>query len=524
MEIGLKATQHFVNVVHRIHYMLSILLDRTGKLELSNTSVLPNLTGQSTPRHRGIRMLMYKEIGEVRETHSCYGVNSSGSKHQLTLDFAGNVKTRNGFRDPAFADNKTQPLHRWIPWIAGFSAQFVQDCFDTFLKDRKKRSMPCVLDPFAGVGTTIVQAVLNGFNSVGFEINPYAALGCKAKLNSPKLNLETLETYFREYQCVATSGRRNGSRLRPAAFETRIPFFSVSVEDQVLAFLDFTERIPQAEIADLFRLAFGSVMVSFSNYTYEPSLGSRPGAGKPLIEKADVHSAILGKLSEMISDIRWIKGRAGNIPYQGTGQVHNKDFLESRDVLPPCSVDLMVTSPPYMNNYHYVRNTRPQLFWLSLVSSPKELRKLEEANFGKYWQTVRDSKPIDLNFEHPELSRTLVKLRQTRKEKGAYGGPGWANYVTSYFNDCHRFCKVLKRALARGGMGVIVIGNSIIQGHEMKTDVILGDIARQSGLALMRVQQVRTKRVGASITTSAVRRGDASKATLYESAVILKKK
>ena len=471
---------------------------------------------------------MYTEIipteGRACERESYYWINRSGPKHQLSLDFEANVKNGNGFRDPAFSDNKTRPLHRWVPWVAGFSAQFVQDCFATFLKGRKKKPTPCVLDPFAGVGTTIVEALLNGFNSVGFEINPYAALGCNAKLNSPKVNLETFETYIREYQGITTSGYHNGSILRPAAFETRIPFFSVSVEDQVLAFLHFTESIPQAEIADLFRVAFGSVMVSFSNYTYEPSLGSRPGAGKPLIEKADVHSAILGKLSEMVSDIRWIKERFGNTPCQGVSQVHNQDFLESTDVLPPCSVDLMVTSPPYMNNYHYVRNTRPQLFWLSLVSSPKELRKLEEANFGKYWQTVRGSKPLDLNFHHPELSRMLSILRQTREEKGAYGGPGWANYVASYFNDCHRFCRVLKRALARGGVGVVVIGNSIIQGHEMKTDMILADIARQSGLALMGVQQIRTKRVGASITTSAVRRGGTSNATLYESAVILKKK
>lgn len=160
----------------------------------------------------------------------------------------------------------------------------------------------------------------------------------------------------------------------------------------------------------------------------------------------------------------------------------------------------------------------------SLISSPKQLRQLEEANFGKYWQTVRGGKPLDLNFDHPELSRTLDRLRETRTGNGVYGGAGWANYVTAYFNDCHRFCGVLKRALVRGGVGVIVIGNSIIQGHEMKTDLILADIARQSGLALVGVQQIRTKRVGASITASVVRRGDRSKATLYESAVILKKK
>jgi len=473
-------------------------------------------------------MLLYRQIipteGRVSESHASYVPNKSRPNRQLDFPFKDNVRNGHGFRDPAFSENKIQPLHRWVPWIAGFSAQFVQDCFETFLKDRRKKSAPCVLDPFAGVGTTIMQAVLDGFNSIGFEINPYAALACKAKLNSPKLDLETLETYLQEYRRVATNGRRHVATLRPSQFKTRIPFFSVSVEEQVLSFLDFAESIPQEEIADLFRVAFGSVMVSFSNYTYEPSLGSRPGAGKPLIEKADVHSTILGKLSEMVSDIRWVKERVGNTPSIGEGQVHNLDFLESADLLPPSSVDLMVTSPPYMNNYHYVRNTRPQLFWLSLVSSPKDLRKLEEANFGKYWQTVRDSEPLSLNFDHPELSRTLAKLRWTREEKGPYGGPGWANYVTSYFNDCHRFCRALKRVLARGGVGALVIGNSIIQGHEMKTDLILADIARQSGLALVGVQKLRTKRVGASITASAVRRGDKSKATLYESAVILRKK
>ena len=474
-----------------------------------------------------VEMPLYRQIipteGRVSESLSTYAVNKSRGNRQISFNFTGKARNGNGFRDPAFADNKTQPLHRWVPWIAGFSAQFVQDCFETFLKNQRKKSAPCVLDPFAGVGTTVVQAVLNGFDSIGFEINPYAALACKAKLNAAKLDVDTLESCLRKYQRVATA-RHHVATVRPAEFTTRIPFFSLSVEEQVLTFLDFVESIPQTEIADLFRVAFGSVMVSFSNYTYEPSLGSRPGAGKPLIDRADVHATILAKLSEMVSDIRWIKERAGNHPGGAKAQIYNLDFLDSTNVLPASSIDLMVTSPPYMNNYHYVRNTRPQLFWLSLISSPKELRKLEEANFGKYWQTVRDSKPLDLNFEHAELSRTLIKLRQTREEKGPYGGPGWANYVTTYFNDCHRFFSVLKRVLARGGVGVIVIGNSIIQGHEMKTDLILADIARQSGLSLVGVQPLRTKRVGASITTSAVRRGNKSKATLYESAVIIQKK
>jgi hypothetical protein len=82
----------------------------------------------------------------------------------------------------------------------------------------------------------------------------------------------------------------------------------------------------------------------------------------------------------------------------------------------------------------------------------------------------------------------------------------------------------LKRALARRGVADIVIGNSIIQGHEIKTDLVLADIAFQGGFVLVGVQQIRTKRVGTSVTTSAVRQGERSQAILYDSAVILRRK
>ena len=53
-------------------------------------------------------------------------------------------------------------------------------------------------------------------------------------------------------------------------------------------------------------------------------------------------------------------------------------------------MDLLVTSPPYLNNYHYNRNTRPHLYWLGFCSSPGDMKHLEEHNFGTYWQNARD--------------------------------------------------------------------------------------------------------------------------------------
>ena len=110
--------------------------------------------------------------------------------HQTAL-FDSATSNGNGFRDSAFAKNKELPVHRWVPWIAGFSAQFVDDCLAKYLPDNGKSDY-WVLDPFAGVGTTPVQAYTRGFNVVGFEINPYAALASKVKLEAATINSAAL--------------------------------------------------------------------------------------------------------------------------------------------------------------------------------------------------------------------------------------------------------------------------------------------------------------------------------------------
>ena len=376
------------------------------------------------------------------------------------------------------------------------------------------------------MGTTLLQAILRGHDAVGFEINPYPALAGRVKLNALSIDVtefdETLTAMRRE--SVKWPGSSLPTKIHPPpSFKSRLPFFSPKVEKQVLHALYFINRIHSEPIADFFRAAFGAVMVSFSNYSYEPSLGSRLAVGKPLIENADVAQALLAKVLQMRTDLGWMqeetKGRT-----LGKGRVIHSDFFKANGYLEHGTVDLMVTSPPYMNNYHYVRNTRPQLYWLNFISSPGEQKYLETGNFGQYWQTVRESAPIPLAFEHHELGKTLKKLREIRPDKGAYGGPGWANYVTSYFNDSFRFMSLLKAFLAHGGAGVIVIGNSIIQGLDIRTERILGEIGAIQGLILEGVYCIREKRVGASITQSSVRQGERNKAVLSESAVVVRKR
>jgi DNA methylase len=136
--------------------------------------------------------------GLVGEPHDGYNPES-GKAHTNAGAALRRCQGYYWFRDPAFTKNKEVPLHRWVPWVAGLSAQFVQDCLDEYLPESDPSDL-CVLDPFAGVGTTLVQAYIHGLNVVGFEINPFAALAARSKLEAarvPELLPSPLGTWSR---------------------------------------------------------------------------------------------------------------------------------------------------------------------------------------------------------------------------------------------------------------------------------------------------------------------------------------
>ena len=246
-------------------------------------------------------------------------------------------------------------------------------------------------------------------------------------------------------------------------------------------------------------------MVRYSNYSYEPSLGRRASAGKPDILDWPVAQTVVEKLREMIADIAWLKERVAADAAPGT-VVHDSFFNYERHI-EPATVDLIVTSPPYLNNYHYNRNTRPHLYWLGYANKPSDFNELEQANFGKYWQTVRELDRVELEITLPQsdLAGKIEALREIKKDRGIYGGNGWANYAASYFNDCARFARGIRYVLKPGGTALVVIGNSILQGVMIRTDRFFGETAQAVGLELVDIHIPRATRVGNSIIQSDVR-------------------
>ncbi len=120
----------------------------------------------------------------------------------------------------------------------------------------------------------------------------------------------------------------------------------------------------------------------------------------------------------------------------------------------------------------------------------------------------------------PQMEAEIAEIRSINNDRGVYGGNGWANYVTAYMNDLDKFCGLLSVVLKPGGTAVIVVGNSIVQGREIKVEERLCEIGELRGLSVVGVTKLR-ERVGSSIVNSGARQRSRSKSALYDAAVAI---
>ncbi len=99
-------------------------------------------------------------------------------------------------RSGAFVDNMVLPVHRWFRYSAGFSADWVR----CLVRERRGDSSSfVVLDPFCGVGTTLLACDAENLQSWGFETHPFIYRIANAKLHSIHVDLSTLRSVFRRY-------------------------------------------------------------------------------------------------------------------------------------------------------------------------------------------------------------------------------------------------------------------------------------------------------------------------------------
>ena len=201
----------------------------------------------------------------------------------------------------------------------------------------------------------------------------------------------------------------------------------------------------------MLRLAFAATMVDYSNYSYEPSLGRKAAVGRPEVDDFPVAAALAAKAMDMADDAAWYR-RARAKRRRKDARVVEASFLDGYRELPAGGVDLLVTSPPYLNNYHYNRNTRPPPVLAGLLQGAGRPQAPRGDELRHLLAERRERERVDLDpvAAVRELEDVLEDVRQRNAHKGIYGGQGWANYAALYFNDCARFSRAAAWCLRPG--------------------------------------------------------------------------
>ena len=237
---------------------------------------------------------------------------------------------------------RTKHVHRLHPYLGKYIPQLVEELFRRHVPARGR-----VLDPFAGSGTTLVQALESGLHSVGVDIAAFNCLLMQVKTNEHRPFV--LEHELRD--ALARFERGDGTPSDESAY-VRAWFAPQSRED----LLRFRSLLGDYEHSDVLQIVLARAARSARLTThFDLDFPKTPQAGpyhcfkhkrecKP-IEKADhfVRRYTLDTLTRLKEFARVRTKRSVEVLHGDAGELEL-----------PGLFDAVVTSPPYpgLIDYH----------------------------------------------------------------------------------------------------------------------------------------------------------------------------
>jgi hypothetical protein len=159
-----------------------------------------------------------KKIGENGETLVDknellkYYKSNDSLRYELTKKLGDDLNWHLSFSNLKESE-RTKHVHRLHPYKGKFIPQlveyFLDDHVDEFKKDIYFKSGDIVLDPFAGSGTTLVQANELGMYGIGIDISPFNTLISNVKINRydlKKLSYEIADITIKLNEFINQSG------------------------------------------------------------------------------------------------------------------------------------------------------------------------------------------------------------------------------------------------------------------------------------------------------------------------------
>ncbi|NIA28378.1 MAG: hypothetical protein GWP06_00520 [Actinobacteria bacterium] len=355
-----------------------------------------------------------------------------------------------------------------------------------------------VLDPMAGSGTTVLEAFLANRKGIGFDIDPLAIK--LAIIKTTIFNRKKLVEYARLIYSKAQNEIEYKSeyldKVLKSHFDSRTAqfidyWFLPEVQRELIALLNQIVKIKDEKIRSFFEVIFSSIIIT---KTGGVSLAldlahTRPHRAKIIFDKK--HKLLFGeeyldqnKRRDYVTktfrspleefEKKFHTSINGLLEYDPARIDPEIRFCDSQQLqLPDCSVDLIVTSPPYASNaIDYMRAHKFSLVWLGYQVDNLTLKR--KAYIGG---------ELVSNFlfeELPDFSKEKVRLVSGIDRKRG-------NVLKRYYSEMTRALKEMYRVLRPGKAAIVVVGSSIMRGIDTETHKCLAEIGENLGFIVPRI-------------------------------------
>ena len=390
-------------------------------------------------------------------------------------------------RSGTFSDNMKLPVHRWFRYSAGFSADWAKEVISQY-------KVKNLLDPFMGSGTVCLVGDELGLKSWGVEAHPFVYRLAKGKL--------------------AWDEKTDDFRQAIIDIENFAAKLDVNIPNDIPRLL--TKCYSEGTLVDLYRLRDAYTEISSSLSKEIRSLVflaisailrpvSHVGTAQcqyilPNKRKAKVLQpieALNAQVDIMINDMQQMSmNSCGSKATVILGDARNLSKISTN------IIDLVVTSPPYANNYDYADATRLEMtFWGEIRSWGDLHEAVRQFLMRSSSQHVsKDQLELDILLNETaiepiknELTKVCHELETIRGGKG--GKKAYHTMIAAYFNDMSNTFHSLRRVTKKGCTMCFVIGDSAPYGIYVPVEKWLGELAVAANFSSWSFEKIRDRNV-----------------------------
>ena len=394
------------------------------------------------------------------------------NERQLQFSFPG-LEDQTQLFDPVtvtFKGGAKEPFVRWYPYLQGYSPQFVETIIEKYAPNSK-----CIIDPFAGTGTTAFTASNLNKKSYFCEINPVMQFIALTKIQvrqlktDHRLNLaKELRNYQQQIKKVGESP--TDYRLHDSYIESfgHSEFFDTDVYEQVLKFRALVDEIALINplLSDLISIAVLSALVPASRMKRAGDLRYKT-VKEAKMPTPSLIETINQNLFNMSRDLKYDINGLKTIPVLITESVH------SLNNVPYLEIDTVVTSPPYVNGTNYFRNTKIELWFLRCLNEKNDLARFRAEALTAGINDVTVAKISSGN--QPEVEKIVSILKEKAYDSRI------PRMINGYFSEItEAFCSI-RSHLVNGATVAIDIGDSCYAGVHVPVDKLLSSCLQDLG-------------------------------------------